>query len=275
MHPFWDLAVKPLLDAAGSREVIEIGAEQGLTTSLLLARAKSAGGTVHAIDPAPRFDISAWGLEWGKSFQFHRGRSLDLLGSLPPADACLIDGDHNYYTVSGELELLRRVAEAANQPMPLVIAHDVGWPYGRRDLYYDPDSIPVEHRHDAARAGILPGRQELGNPGLNSGLWNATHEGGARNGVLTAIEDFVSVLEGGCRLHLIEGMHGLAVIATSARLSAAPGLAAAMDRLDSPEFLRAWVTRLETARVGAGISAGTERSGSTGGRSDRDRGLLD
>ena len=29
------------------------------------------------------------------------------------------------------------------RPLPLLVLHDVGWPYGRRDLYYDPDDIPA------------------------------------------------------------------------------------------------------------------------------------
>ena len=275
MHPFWDIAVRPLLDAAEATTVVEVGAERGLTTALLLEWAEARGGTVHAIDPAPRFDTSAWGLRWGERFQFHRGRSLDLLAGLPPVDVALIDGDHNYFTVSGELRTLAQVARGSGRPMPLVIAHDTGWPYGRRDLYYDPASIPDEHRHDAARAGILPGRNELGEPGLNADLWNATGEGGPRNGVMTAIEDFVDGIGEGCRMHLLEGMHGLAVLATEGRLEAAPKIAAAIDRLDSPEFLRAWAARLETARIEAEIRSRAKVTARPVAPPARDRGLLD
>ena len=38
-----------------------------------------------------------------------------------------------------------------------------------------------------ARAGVLPGRSELGDGGVNAAYWNATYEGGPRNGVLTAL----------------------------------------------------------------------------------------
>ncbi len=140
-----------------------------------------------------------------------------------------------------------------------MLAHDAGWPYGRRDMYYDPHSIPAEHRHDAARAGIAPGRSKLGSPGINAHLWNATTEGGPRNGVLTAIEDFVEGYPEQCELLVIEGWHGLAVLASSARLEAAPELRAQLERLRSPEFLSAWLGTIERARAGAEARAARAR----------------
>lgn len=280
MHPFWQLVVEPVLDAAGADTVIEIGAEQGRTTALLLDRAsRRKKGTVHAIDPAPRFDASEWELEWGERFRFHRGRSLDLLPSVAgQADAVLIDGDHNHYTVLRELALIGRASAESGTPFPVVLAHDVGWPYGRRDLYYDPESIPAEFRHDAARAAILPGRSELGDPGINGGLWNATVEGGPRNGVLTAIEDFVGAGSPPCETVTITGMHGLAVIVSRELLQSSADMSAEFDALASVEFLSRWTEQLEAARIQAEIraSAAVARDARQAREmADRDKGLLD
>ena len=256
MHPFWEPVVEPLLGAAAARTVVEIGAERGLTTGRLLAWSARTGATIHAIDPAPRFDVARWELEHGDRFRFHRGRSLDVLGSVAGADVALVDGDHNWFTVISELRLLATGARAAERPLPLVIAHDAGWPYGRRDMYYDPRSVPDEHRHDAARAGIAPGRSALGNPGINAGLWNATTEGGPRNGVLTAIEDFAAEHTEPTELLVLEGMHGLAVLCDRPRLEAAPALRGELDRLRTPEFQREWLVRIERARIAADVRAG-------------------
>jgi hypothetical protein len=255
MHPFWEAVVRPLLDAADARTVVEIGAERGLTTSRLLGWAAQRDTTVHAIDPRPQFDVGRWELEYGDRFRMHRASSLDALGAIEGIDAALVDGDHNWFTVSAELRLLADGAARDGAPMPLVCAHDAGWPYGRRDMYYDPEAIPVEHRHDAARAGIAPGRSELG-PGINAGLWNATREGGARNGVLTAIEDFVAERSETYELVVLEGWHGLAVLCSEARLAAAPQLRAQLERLRSPEFLREWLRSVELARVAATTRTG-------------------
>ena len=106
MWPCWDSVIAPLLDAAGSRTIVEIGAEQGRTTRMLLQRAARVGGRVEAIDPAPRLDVSRWELEHGERLRFHRARSVDALPTLAAVDAALIDGDHNWHTVHSELTLL-------------------------------------------------------------------------------------------------------------------------------------------------------------------------
>ncbi len=254
MHPFWKLVIEPTLDAAEARVVIEIGAEQGKTTGLLLERAARVGGVVHSIDPAPRFDVGRVELAQGERFRFHRARSLDVLGTIEGSDAVLIDGDHNWFTVHGELQALAAGAAAVGEPLPLVFAHDVGWPYGRRDMYYDPATVPAEGRQDAARAAILPGRSELGDPGINAGLWNATHEGGARNGVRTAVEDFTASHDERCELVVLEGLHGLAVLCSQLRLDRSPGLRQALDRLSTPQFLTEWAAQIERWRIDAEIS---------------------
>ncbi|MBL7373602.1 class I SAM-dependent methyltransferase, partial [Escherichia coli] len=73
----------------------------------------------------------------------------------------------------------------------LALMHDVSWPCARRDCYYAPDRIPEEHRHPHSFDGgvslgqpdCLPNR---GFRGAGSFAW-ALHEGGPRNGVLTAV----------------------------------------------------------------------------------------
>jgi hypothetical protein len=220
-----------------------------------VASCSPAQARSHAVDPAPRIDVARWELEHGERLRFHRARSLDVLGRIADLDVALIDGDHNWFTVSSELRLLAEAAAGAGRPLPLVIAHDVGWPYGRRDMYYDPSAIPDEHRHDAARAGIAPGRSELGAPGINAGLWNATAEGGPRNGVLTAIEDFAAGYSEPCELVVIDGMHGLGVLAAEQRIEAAPALRRELARLRSAEFLRGWLAAVERARIGAEMRA--------------------
>jgi hypothetical protein len=251
MRAFWEPVVEPLLDAAGARSVVEVGAERGLTTERLLAWSARTRAVVHSVDPAPRFDPTAWEREHGERFHMHAARSLDALGEIGAVDAALLDGDHNWFTVISELRLLAAAAADAGEPMPLVLAHDAGWPYGRRDMYYDPGAVPAEHRHPAERAAMLPGRRELGEPGLNAGLWNATVEGGPRNGVLTAIEDFAAEADERFELLVLEGMYGIAVLCAEARLEVTPRLRAELERLRSPAFLRDWLAEVEAARLDA------------------------
>ncbi len=104
----------------------------------------------------------------------------------------MIDGDHNYETVSGELAA---VFDAAGTGHPLVVLHDIGWPWARRDLYYAPDALPPGSVHPHTyEGGVRPGERSVG-PGGFSGQGEfayALEEGGPRNGVLTAVEDFLT-----------------------------------------------------------------------------------
>jgi hypothetical protein len=252
MELFWDRIVAPLLDAADARVIAEIGVDYGDTTRRLTDRAaRLGGGLVHAIDPAPSatVDVDALVEASAGHLRFHQVPSHEALPGIGAVDAALVDGDHNWHTVIGELRLLAEAAAARSMPLPLVLAHDVGWPYGRRDMYYDPAAIPAEDRHPAAREGMVPGRSELDPEGMNPWLWNAAHEGGPRNGVLTAIEDFVSEYPESCELLVVDGFHGLGILVSAGRDERSPELRGALDRLRSAEFARDWARTLEWARV--------------------------
>ncbi|MQA75098.1 MAG: class I SAM-dependent methyltransferase [Solirubrobacterales bacterium] len=195
------------LDAAGVSSVVEVGADRGLLTRELLDRAGGERG-VTAIDPAPARSLEALQRE-RPELELIRETSHDALRHVEMPDAIVIDGDHNYFTVSTELRIIGERAPGAD--LPLLLFHDVCWPHARRDSYYVPERIPEEHRQPLVRdSAILPGE-----PGtVESGLpveCAAEREGGERNGVLTAIEDFVSSREG-LELAAIPAFFGLGVL---------------------------------------------------------------
>ena len=159
MSSFWDLVICGLLEAVLSRRVVEIGVQTGLVTAKLLAYCEARGAVLHAIDPQPQLDIGEWSERYGDRLVFHRARSLDVLADIPGADVVLIDGDHNWYTVYHELATLEKTAASDGNAPPLVVLHDVDWPYGRRDMYYTPETIPAAHRQPHRRAGLLPIRR--------------------------------------------------------------------------------------------------------------------
>jgi len=233
---FWDDVIAPILDAVRARRVVEVGALLGQHTERMLEQL-GPGVELHVIDPQPLFDPADQEQRFGGRYVFHRDLSVNVLGSIPPVDVAIIDGDHNWYTVFTELQLLAGVARQAGAPMPVTILHDVGWPYGRRDLYYDPTNIPDEHKQPWRRAGLQPGRSALvgGGGGLNPGLAHAEHEGGARNGVMTGIDDFVAAHDRPVRLVVLPLLFGLAILVEEARLADAPELAERIAWLESAE----------------------------------------
>jgi Methyltransferase domain len=124
------------LEAARVKSVVEIGAYAGDLTELLLDWAVGAGARVWAIDPAPQKELVALD-ERRPELELVRATSHEALHTIPLADAVIIDGDHNYYTVSEELRIIGERTRDAT--LPLILLHDVCWPHGRRDDYFAPD----------------------------------------------------------------------------------------------------------------------------------------
>jgi cephalosporin hydroxylase len=246
---FYELAIEPVLRAAEAKRVVEIGARKGATTRKLLD-ALGPDAEIHVIDPVPQFDPSDHERRFPGRYHFHRDISHNVLPDLPPVDAALIDGDHNWYTVYNELKMLAATAREAGAPLPVLFLHDVGWPYGRRDLYYDPERIPEEFRQPYARKGVVPADPGLRSQGgLNRRLANASREGGERNGVRTALEDFVDGDEATWRIVVLPVFFGLGIAADEERLGRRPALAGALDRLEGPEGRLRQAELAESVRV--------------------------
>jgi hypothetical protein len=180
------------LDAIAAKTVVEVGAFHGKSTNEMLEWATRSGARVIAIDPAPQPDLRQIAAQHPE-LDLVEATSHEALPTVVDAgvDAIIIDGDHNYFTLSEELRLIDQRAPGAR--MPLLMLHDIGWPLARRDGYYAPDRIPAEHRQPLAHNTYLapdePGTATDGMPFACV----AEREGGPGNGILTAVEDFLAL----------------------------------------------------------------------------------
>lgn len=244
-----------MLDALQPRTLVEVGSDAGGNTRNLLEFCERSGATLHVIDPLPKYEVEEMRQRYGDRLVFHEDLSLNALPQIEGPDAVLIDGDHNWYTVINELKQVEKQCQKLSHPFPLVMLHDVGWPYGRRDLYYDPDTIPEEHRKPHEKKGLHPDSEELlEDKGLNQHLDNATEEGAPESGVLTAVEDFVA--ETNERLELVEvpGLHGLGILFSRSLREENAEFAAVLETLSMPETAARLVESVERERLEALIS---------------------
>ena len=185
------------LHAAGARTLAEVGAEFGGMSQQLAAYAQVTGGSLTSIDPCPKQEFLDW-VATSDHVRHVAAPSLQAMPALSQIDAWVLDGDHNYFTVFNELVIADTLSRRDGKPL-LALLHDVSWPCARRDCYYAPDRIPAAHRHrysyDAGVTldddGFVLNRGWRGNGQF---AW-ALHAGGPRNGVLTAVEDFVAGAE--------------------------------------------------------------------------------
>ena len=216
---FWPL-IEPILNDLQPRRICEIGVAAGALTNRLLAWAEQRACAYIGIDPAPDASVI-------KRFAASSGRPDRRLllqtshASLPNLERCdvyFIDGDHNYFTVHGELKSIANSAlnKTSQSRGPAIFMHDVGWPWGRRDMYYLPTTVPPEARQPWSETlGVPLDGEELIEGGLREpGRYAiACQPGGPRNGVLTAVEDFLSGADGAdWKSIILPAAYGLAVL---------------------------------------------------------------
>ncbi|TVX88053.1 class I SAM-dependent methyltransferase [Paenibacillus agilis] len=211
MKYFWEGYIHPILRLLRPRHIVEIGSAQGWNTHNLLRYISFSRRRLTIIDPSPMFDVQAVQEQHGERFQPLLDISLHALPKIEQCDVVLIDGDHNWYTVYHELQLLTKI-----DPFPVVLFHDVEWPYARRDMYYFPETIPETFRHEYANLGVRRGHSQLTEDGMNASFCNAITEGGARNGVLTAVEDFLQQTELPLSYYHVAKQYGLGILVAGA-----------------------------------------------------------
>ncbi len=152
--------------------ICQIGVSEGKDTDKLL-RVQNVHLTL--IDPCLDEDLVSKYRNY-PNVEVCKGLSLEILPTMKKSyDCILIDGDHNWFTVFNELIAIEAMNLLRNGGA--IFLHDVSRPYGRRDMYYLPDTIPPSYVHPYAK---------------DSGYATALHENGPKNGVLTAVEDFVN-----------------------------------------------------------------------------------
>jgi len=160
--------------------VLEIGVCEGKNTRLLLPFISKKEGLLIGVDPGdPKFGLfDKCDPAYSKNWQLIRARSLEVIPTLDHEFNCvLLDGDHNYFTVYNELNLLKdKMAEEG-----FLFIHDVASYYcAFEDFYYDINSIPFEFRSPTGRIY----------PGTKNAPRNRNYK---KKGVLNAVLDFLKI----------------------------------------------------------------------------------
>jgi len=211
MNKFWDNLIGPIIDKINANYIVEVGSDTGINTRNILKYCVDNDAHFTAIDPLPKFDIGEIKTEFGDKFEIYTELSLSVLPLLQDYDVILLDDDHNWYTVYHELKIIKKIFK--DKKFPIVFLHDVGWPYARRDLYYNPENIPENYRQPFKKLGMYPGKNALMEKGgLNSNLYNAVYENNPKNGVLTAIEDFIDESNLEFSLKIVNAFNGLGIL---------------------------------------------------------------
>lgn len=227
----WAPIYLPLLEKISPKRIVEIGVELGGNTAVLEKFCIQYRVELHLVDT----DLKAKteGFEHDMLF-YHQKKSIDFFADFRGAQVYFIDADHNYQSVFAELELIGR-AHKKEDPL-LVILHDTGWPCGFRDCFYDPSTAESPKDTISVVKGPVPWRSDLVEGGFGAALFGwKNREGGAKNGVRHAIEDFVGQRSGWSRMYFTP-FYGICFLWLESSLSE-----------DLQHDIRDWLVSLERA----------------------------
>lgn len=120
--------------------ILEIGIDRGQTTFPVIHHLAMMGKkfTYDAVDVLVRDEVKViatyFGLNESQNLNFYQANSLELLPQLATKyQLILVDGDHNYFTVSKELELLNRNNVLSDT---IVVIDDYHGRWADKDLFY-------------------------------------------------------------------------------------------------------------------------------------------
>ena len=171
MFNYYELDVIPIiLESFKANNIIICGLYDDDTINQISSYCKVNGALVTAINSKNIFN--------GDYFQ---DNTLKVLPALNEYDAIFLNDDPNWYSVYTELKIIKE----NNSEFPLVFICNNVFPHKRRDSYSNPENIPNEFLNDYAKE--LTHKDIL----LYDDYYHAIDENTPKNGVLTAIEDFI------------------------------------------------------------------------------------
>ena len=183
MNQLWNSIIFPILRRTKAKNIVEIGSGNIILTKNILEYAISNNSHLIIVDPI--LDYDEFKEENSDQIEFYPELSLNRLPFLEDYDTILIDGDHNWYTVYNELKIIEE--KFKNKQFPLIFITGLGWPRARNDQYNNPENIPASHRQPYTKTE----KSLKKNYGLTSDKFTAINGNNPKNGVLTALEDFI------------------------------------------------------------------------------------
>jgi len=190
--------------------ICEIGANRCENTIFLMESTEDVGTSIDVVDL--KISRECRGIESCSRINFFEMPSLQYLKIKNSSELYIIDGDHNYQTVSSELQII-----AQNNECKCIILHDTGWPAAYRNFYYDRCQLVVEEELDSNNL-LSPFENNIGRGVLFTSHFSS-HEGGERNGVRCAVENFLETSIRTWVVWTIPSILGLTILIDSSLLS--------------------------------------------------------
>lgn len=190
MFNYFNLSIiQTFLTRFKAEKILAIGLSNELILDEIISYCNKST-TIYAIDPKINIsNLIGEEDELNKYFKYYADDSLNVLPTLNNLDAIFINGDPNWYTVYNELNIIKE----NHINFPIVFICNNKYPHKRRDSYINPDKIPKEYKNECCNELPILYKEDddTKETRVNDGYCHAIYQDTPKNGVLTAIEDFL------------------------------------------------------------------------------------
>ena len=95
MNHFWNIVIRPIIEAVNANYIVEIGSDS-VNTRNILEYCEDNDAHMTAIDPFPNFDVDAFKTEYGDKFEIFTELSFIRLPLLKYYDVIILNQSEDY-----------------------------------------------------------------------------------------------------------------------------------------------------------------------------------
>ncbi len=122
MNHFWNIVIRPIIEAVNANYIVEIGLDS-VNTRNILEYCEDNDAHMTAIDPFPNFDVDAFKTEYGDKFEIFTELSFIRLPLLKYYDVIILNQSEDYFTLYKELKTIEK--GSLNQKFPIIFLLDI------------------------------------------------------------------------------------------------------------------------------------------------------
>ena len=122
MNHFWNIVIRPIIEAVNANYIVEIGSDS-VNTRNILEYCEDNDAHMTAIDPFPNFDVDAFKTEYGDKFEIFTELSFIRLPLLKYYDVIILNQSEDYFTLYKELKTIEK--GSLNQKFPIIFLLDI------------------------------------------------------------------------------------------------------------------------------------------------------
>ena len=122
MNHFWNIVIRPIIEAINANYILNIGSDS-VNTRNILEYCEDNDAHMTNITPFPNFDVDVFKTEYGDKFEIFTELSFIRLPLLKYYDVIILNQSEDYFTFYKELKTIEK--SSLNRKFPFIFLLDI------------------------------------------------------------------------------------------------------------------------------------------------------